>query len=572
MQQPRTARNPNLWWLLLLAAIALGAGIGLRDPSPPDEPRFVLAAQHMVESGQWMIPHRGIEPYAHKPAPFMWLQALAYTVVGNWRIAFLLPSLLAALGTLWLTSDLATRLWDRRAGLHAGLALLACLQFGLQAKRGQIDMVLVFWTTLSLWALCRHLLRGPDWRALALGGLAAGIGTVTKGVGFLPLLVLLPWWLARRRGMALPQEGYRDWRWWWLPAGFLVGVGTWLVPMLWAVATSSEPALRAYAAEILLKQTATRYANAWHHVKPVWYYLQVMATLWLPGVLLLPWLAPEWWRRIRAGDARLLLLVGWALLVLVFFSASPGKREVYLFPALPALCIAAAPLLPELLRRVWVRRLLLSYVLLMAGATAALAIGGLAGAPWLDGVARDRALDADTVHALLLWSGGLGIGGLLLAAWGRAARAGIVAVAFNLLLWTVYGLGLAPALDASSSARTLMSQVRERIGQNAELGLVAWREQHLLQATGPVTEFGFSRDERLQWRDGVAWLAADPSHRWLFALKDAADSCVDPTQWIELGRSSRRDWVLIPGVAHVPGCVPAMPVELHGSTADDANN
>src|SRR5690606_26717360 len=161
--------------------------------------------------------------------------------------------------------------------------------------------------------------------------------------------------------------------------------------------------------------------------------------------------------------------------------------------------------------------------------------------------------------------------GLRRAGWGGGAGAGRVAVAFNLLLWTVYGLGLAPALDASSSARTLMSQVRERIGPDAGLGLVAWREQHLLQAIGPVTEFGFGRDERLQWRDGIAWLAADPSHRWLFALKDAADSCVDPTQWIELGRSSRRDWVLIPGSAHVAGCMPPLPVDLHVSASDASN-
>lgn len=568
MHLPQLSRSRPFLWLLLLAAIALGAGIGLRDPSPPDEPRFVLAAKQMVETGQWMIPHRGIEPYAHKPAPFMWLQAAAYEVVGNWRVAFLLPSLLAALGTLWLTSDLATRLWGRRAGIYAGLALLACLQFGLQAKRAQIDMVLVFWTTLSLWALSRHLLRGPDWRMLALGGLAAGIGTVTKGVGFLPLLVLLPWWLARRGGMALSAEGYRDWRWWWLPAGFLIGVGTWLVPMLLAVMTSSDPALHAYAAEILLKQTATRYANAWHHVKPAWYYLQVIATLWLPGALLLPWLVPGWWRRIRSGDAHVLLLVGWALLVLAFFTASPGKREVYLFPALPALCIAAAPLLPGLLRRIWPRRLLLGYVVVMTAAALALAVSGLGGASWLDGVARERALDADAVHSLLVWAGVLGVGGLILAAWGRTARAGLVAVAFNLLLWTVYGLGLAPSLDASSSARAMMDQVREQIGPDATLGLVGWREQHLLQATGQVTEFGFTRDERLQWRDGVAWMAADPAHRWLFALKEAADSCVDPTQWIELGRSSRRDWVLVPGSAHVPDCVPPMPTDLHGATAD----
>lgn len=547
-------------WLILLAALfALGAGVGLRDPSPPDEPRFVLAAKQMVESGQWMIPQRGIEPYAHKPAPFMWMQAIAYKVVGNWRIAFLLPSLMAALGTLWLASDLATRLWGRRAGVHAALALLACVQFGLQAKRGQIDMVLVFWTTLSLWALARHLLCGPDWRALALGGLAAGIGTVTKGVGFLPLLILLPWWLARARGVALPLDGYRDWRWWWLPAGFLVGVGIWLVPMLWAVAGSGDPALRAYAAEILLKQTATRYADAWHHVKPAWYYLKVMATMWLPGALLLPWLAPGWWRRIRAGDARLFLLVGWAVLVLLFFTASPGKREVYLFPALPALCIAAAPLLPQLLRRAWVRRLLLGYVLLMASTALAVAISGLAGASWLEDLTSDRALDADAVHSVLIWSGVLGIGGWALVAWGRAARAGLVAVAFNLLLWSVYGLGLAPALDASSSASALMSEVRERIGPDAVLGLVAWREQHLLQATGPVTDFGFSRDDRLQWRDGVAWLAADPDHRWLFALKGAAGACVDSSALIEMGRSNRRDWVLVPGSAYRPGCVVPLP-------------
>ncbi len=557
-------------FMLLMAAIALGAGLGLRDPSPPDEPRFVLAAQQMVETGEWMIPHRGVEPYAHKPAPFMWLQAIAFKVVGNWRIAFLLPSLLAALGTLWLTSDLATRLWGRRAGVHAGLALLACLQFGLQAKRGQIDMVLVFWTTLSLWGLSRHLLRGPDWRALALGGFAAGVGTVTKGVGFLPLLILLPWWLAAHRGgMVLPRDGYRDWRWWWLPTGFLLGVGIWLVPMLIAVTRSSDPALHAYAAEILLKQTATRYANAWHHVKPAWYYLQTIATMWLPGALLLPWLVPEWWRRIRSGDARVLLLVGWAVLVLIFFSASAGKREVYLFPALPALCIAAAPLLPRLLRRRWVSRLLLGYVVVMATVAVALAVSGFAGASWLDRVASERALDGAAVQSLLVWSAVLGVGGLLLAAWGRTVRAGLVAVAFNLLLWTVYGLGLAPALDASSSARTMMRQVRMQIGPDATLGLVAWREQHLLQATGPVTEFGFSRDERLQWRDGVAWLAEDPAHRWLFSLKESANTCIDAAQVIDVGLSSRRYWVLVPGTAYLPGCVPPLPDEDSVPGGDD---
>jgi len=36
---------------MLTAMIVLGAGIGLRDPWPSDEPRFALSARQMVDSG-----------------------------------------------------------------------------------------------------------------------------------------------------------------------------------------------------------------------------------------------------------------------------------------------------------------------------------------------------------------------------------------------------------------------------------------------------------------------------------------------------------------------------------------
>ena len=348
--------SSHFWLLVVLIAASLLAGLGLREPSPPDEPRFVLAAQDMVRTGQWMFPHRGSEFYAEKPAVFMWMQAAAFEVVGHWRVAFLLPSLLAALLTLWLSYDLSARLWNRRVAQYAVLALFVCLQFGLQAKRGQIDMVLVAMTTLSLWGLLRHLLLGPDWKMLWLGMFAAGLGTVTKGVGFLPLLVLLPWaaWRWRRKPAPMAVAG-NAWRWLLGVLCFVAGAGVWLLPMLLAVYTSQDPAAQAYANELLFKQTGTRYANAWHHVQPAWYYLQVMLTLWLPGALLLPWLLPAWWRRLRRGDSRFWLLLGWSLLALLFFSVSPGKREVYIFPVLPALCVAVAPLLQGLMRRRAVR-------------------------------------------------------------------------------------------------------------------------------------------------------------------------------------------------------------------------
>ena len=57
-------------WIKMVAA-SLAAGIGMRQPSPPDEPRFVLAARTMVETGRWLLPQRGIELYAEKPPVFM---------------------------------------------------------------------------------------------------------------------------------------------------------------------------------------------------------------------------------------------------------------------------------------------------------------------------------------------------------------------------------------------------------------------------------------------------------------------------------------------------------------------
>lgn len=554
-------RDPGAWrnaLLLLVMLLSLAAGLGMRQPSPPDEPRFALAARDMVESGQWLFPHRGREFYAEKPPVFMWLQAAAYRTLGDLKVAFLLPSLLAAMLTLWLTWDLTRRLWNPRVARYAALALFVCLQFGLQAKRGQIDMVLVAMTTLSLWALLRHLLQGPQWPMLWLGMFAAGLGTVTKGVGFLPLLVLLPWWVLkwrqpRTRTVVHAGEG---WRWMLGVLAFVAGTGVWLVPMLIAVVGSHDPTLQQYASELLLKQTGKRYADAWHHVQPAWYYLQVMATLWLPGSLLLPWLLPAWWRRLRRFDHRLWLLLGWSLLVLVFFSASPGKREVYIFPMLPALCVAAAPLLPGLLKRAGVRRVLEGYLLVVALMACAMSLAALAGwSDWADTLAGQRGIQEATVQTFLLWLGGFGLIALVMVLWAQMQRVGSALVLTTAALWTVYGLGLAPAVDADSSASALMQRVATRIGPDAELGMVAWREQNLLQSDRPTVDFGFKRAWHEQWAEAGMWLQHNPQTRWLLVLEDALSTCVDPKQAIDVGQSNRRQWVLVPAVAMQSHCV-----------------
>ncbi|HEY1588951.1 MAG TPA: glycosyltransferase family 39 protein, partial [Rhodanobacter sp.] len=225
----------------VFALLLLGLGIGLRDPWPSDEPRFALVAHWMVEHGQWLFPHRGHELYPDKPPVFMWLQALAYLLTGSWRVAFLLPSLAAALGSLALVYDLARRLWNHRSALLAAATLLVTIHFSYQMRNAQIDPLLLGWITLANYGLLRHLLLGPSWRWFAAGCFFAGVGVATKGVGVLALLMLIPYLVARRghwQQLALPHGG---WRW---AAGlvlFLVPILAWLLPMLLVARADGDP-------------------------------------------------------------------------------------------------------------------------------------------------------------------------------------------------------------------------------------------------------------------------------------------------------------------------------------------
>ena len=545
----QTRRETWLFWLFAL--LILGAGLGLRDPWPADEPRFALVAKQMVESGDWLFPHRGSELYSDKPPLFMWLQAAFLWLTGNLRIAFLLPSLLAALGTLWCVTDLGARLWSRRVGLYAGWAVLLTIQFTWQAKKAQIDPLVVFWITLSCYGLLRHALRGPDWRMWALGWAAAGLGTISKGVGVIALFVLLPMAFASLRGWSGVRLHARDGKFWLGPLAFFAACGVWLVPMLLSALGNGGPEYRAYVDDILLRQTVTRYANAWHHGQPPWYFIEVALTAWLPIVLALPWAIPAWRRRLQRRDPRYLLPLAWVLLVFVFFSIPSGKRDMYILPALPMMCLALAPLLPGILRKPNAQRLLGGFVALFSLVLLGAGLAMLFGEPgferkFMDG--RDAAV-AHGLAAMFVASGAAGLGALL---WFGRRGAQTALVTMLATLWVLSSLVGAPLLNDGSSSRGLMRDVGAALGPEAQLGLVGWREQQLLMADRPAADFGFKRDPKLQFVDALAWQRqASASPRWLLVEGSALPACVDTARARDMGNANRRRWWLLPAAATV---------------------
>lgn len=538
----------DLLWLLGLGLLLIATGIGLRDPWPADEPRFALVVRDMVATGDWLLPRVGGDVYADKPPLFFWIMGLCLAAIGSLRIAFLVPSLLSGLACLFLIYDLGRRLWNRETGLAAALALLLTVQFVWQVRQAQIDATLLFWVVLGLYGLVRHLLLGPAWGWYAVGWAAAGFGVITKGVGFLPLLILIPFAALRGPRWSPRMQGSSVGMWFIGPLAFLLAVGTWLVPML--LAANADPALAAYRDEILFHQTVGRYTDAWHHREPFWYFIvQVIPGLWLPLTLLLPWLVPRWRKAWQAGDLRVGLLTSWIVLVVLFFSFSSGKRGVYILPALPAVALASGPYLLDLIQRRAVQRAL--FIL-----AAVLATVCLLGAVYVQIQPGKRvelisSYEIDVFGPLLA----IGIAGVLICAFTRPTRgalayAGLLAVT---LLTVSYWVN--PVMNYPRSGAAFIEQVEQTNDPSAELGFVGFKEQYLLNVHRPIVHFGHAR-----WRepdreaaDAALWLNGSES-RQLVVSDYARKLCFADATSKSLGMANRMEWFIVRGKPN-PTCV-----------------
>jgi len=538
----------DLLWLLGLGLLLIASVIGLRDPWPADEPRFALIVRDMVATGDWLLPRVGGDVYADKPPLFFWLMGLALLATGSLRIAFLLPSLLSGLACLLLIYDLGRRLWNRETGLAAALALLLSIQFVWQVRQAQIDATLLFWVVLGLYGLVRHLLLGPAWGWYAVGWAAAGFGVITKGVGFLPLLMLIPFAAMRGPRWSPRMQSTSIALWFIGPVAFLLAVSTWLVPML--LAANADPTLAAYRDEILFHQTVGRYTDAWHHREPFWYFIvEVIPGLWLPLTLLLPWLLPRWRKAWQAGDLRIGLLTSWILLVLLFFSFSSGKRGVYILPALPAVALASGPYLFELMQRRSVQRVLF----ILAAVVSAVC---LLAAIYVRMQPNKRLevisiYEIDVFGPLLL----IGVMGALICVFARPGR-GIFAYAgllATVLLTVSYWIN--PVMNSARSGAAFITRVEQIDDPAAELGFVSFKEQYLLNVHRPIVHFGHARwrDADQEAADAALWLSGS-ERRQLVVNDYARQLCFSDAPAQALGLANRSEWFIVRGKPS-PKCV-----------------
>jgi 4-amino-4-deoxy-L-arabinose transferase-like glycosyltransferase len=458
---------------LLVAAIA-PYFVGLNDSSIWDanEAFYVETPREMMERGDYISPTFNYEPRLNKPVLVYWVVAGFYHLFGVSPGVQRIPIALGAVAMIatafllaWAWAPAACRvrrdaadgpdpaplpLRPVEAGLWAALGLAINPRLLMFARRIIIDIYISMFLALTLlfFALSE---RFPERRRLFLILMyaAAGLGALTKG----PIALVLPA-LVFAAYLAIHGELSRI-RSMMLPAGAAV-VAAILAP--WYAAL--------YVREgwgpiwtFVLGENVARYTDGVgvNSDRGPLFYLPVLLSDSLPWSLFLPAAAAIWWRARRGtpgepGTRHLTLLWLWTIVIVLFFTASAAKQDLYIFPVVPAVGALAGIAIMVGLRRLdgWTR-----WTPVAIGLFAAVAGAGLL---YLFGSAGSiYALEGARLMGTMAMAGGLLAAGLAAA---RRSRTALLALAVTFVgLHVIFVAQALPGFErykpAPGFARTL---------------------------------------------------------------------------------------------------------------------
>ncbi len=327
---------PLLVGIILLSVVLWGSEYFSRTLWEPDEARYVYVAKEMRADGHWLVPHRSGKYYAHKPPLMFWMQNAASVTTGGVinQVSGRLPSLLGAILSLWAISSLAMLWRERDASWRVVLILPTVYLFWKVCGMGQIDALLCGLEMMAIYLLFKgDDETGHQWH-YASAYLFMGFAVIAKGpVGYIvPLGAYVTAQLVSGN-----KNKLKKWHFLW---GTLIAI---LPLALWLLAAWRHGAPDGYFAELLFAQNAGRFAGTkiHSHHRPFWYFLSHLPAEFIPWTFFFA-------AAIRAmfiNDEKKELyrrLVGWMLFVVVFFSLSATKRNLYILPAYPAAALLIA--------------------------------------------------------------------------------------------------------------------------------------------------------------------------------------------------------------------------------------
>jgi 4-amino-4-deoxy-L-arabinose transferase-like glycosyltransferase len=325
------SRESKLHLSLAIVALSIFISPFGRDLFVGDETKYGEVIREMRATHTFFVPLLGGAPFTHKPPLHFWLVDLLSFVFGPYSTwTFVLPSIAALLGTIFVMRAIGRDLFDRDSGLMAAFVATSSLLIWASGQSARMDVSFTLFTTLGLWLLWRFFER-DDFRALNLSALFVGIATLIKGPMSAVIWIVLFAIEAIRRRRA-PRGNYVG------PLAIAIAV-----PLLWVV-----PAIviggPAFANAILYKQTVGRAVSAWVHKAPPWYYLTNAPATFFPWFFvfvaaLLGLVRKRGTTETTADRPAILFCISWIAAVLLPYSLMSSKLDVYMMAAVPPMAL-----------------------------------------------------------------------------------------------------------------------------------------------------------------------------------------------------------------------------------------
>ncbi len=346
-----SAQSPQKHVLLLiilfLAIVPYFARLGSSSLWDSNEAFYSETPREMIETGDLINPSFNYRPRFNKPPLSYWIVLASYKIFGVSESSERIPMALAAVAMMLTAFALARRVFSYEAGLMAAIALAASPRFLMFSRRIFIDVYLAMFLSLALLffliaaAAERNSLPKKRRIFFLLMYVSVGLGVLTKG----PVALLLPALtlaaiLAFERSLTLLRKMM-------LPGG--AGIIA-LIVLPWYLALYWEHGI-GYIASFLLDDNISRYAQtAWGPSRGFFFYIRVLLgdlfpwSLFLAAAILSPILIRA--RALRKPDEAdhgaepekfgRLTLLAWIGVIVLFFSLSKSKEDLYILPVYPA--------------------------------------------------------------------------------------------------------------------------------------------------------------------------------------------------------------------------------------------
>ena len=331
---------------LIMRLLSLGA-YPLMDTS---EARYAEMVRLMIETNDWITPYFDYDvPFWGKPPLFIWMSAISFKLFGINEFAARLPSLLASIGTLWLTWKLTSFQLSHQAGKLAILILTTSAMFLVLSGALLADPVMVFSITLCLTGLWIGFHSNNPTQARCWGYLfftGSALTLLSKSLAGLVLagLPIFLWCLLRKQFLQLWH------RLPWVSGSLLAAI----IALPWFIAAELKtPGMLEY---MIIGEHFSRYLDSgWEgdhygsaHIRPVgmiWPYFIAGGFPW--SLILAGYTFRSLWLKLRHRRPLILSEWGWFLLcwllsLLLFFTFARNMIWTYALPLMPPLAMALA--------------------------------------------------------------------------------------------------------------------------------------------------------------------------------------------------------------------------------------